>query len=72
METGRVTLWRLTWSHATGVYWLGMRLCDVDNASAWLAVFQKDETTATFCVAKKAPKILATDVALARHVATLK
>lgn len=65
----QVTLWRLTWSHAQGVYWLAMRLCDPDNAESWADLFRKDEPGVTYAVARKAPPLPDNARALARHVA---
>ena len=66
----RVTLWRLTWSHATGVYWLAMRACDPDNAAAWADIFRKgDATGALYVASRKRPKLPDNAQELARHPA---
>lgn len=69
MENERVTLWRLTWSHALGVRWLAMRLCEPGNAAAWLEVFRKDEPGVTFAIGRKAPPLPDNARDLARHPA---
>ena len=66
----RTTLWRLTWSHARGVYWLAMRVCDTYNADAWLSQFERDEPNAVYMLSAKRPKIKAGDEARALHPAS--
>lgn len=67
-----VALWRLTWSHARGVYWLRVRDCSVDTAEAWKAEFQKDDApTAVYVISPTKPAIKAGDRDRALHVATL-
>lgn len=65
-----LTLWRLTWSHCTGVHWLAMRLCDADSAARWLAIYEADEPSATFTLARRRPALPDNAPALARHAAT--
>ena len=65
----RITLWRLTWSHCSGVYWLAMRLCDTDSAAAWLDIFRKDEPGTTFTTSRKKPPLPSNARDLARHPA---
>ena len=65
------TLFRLTWSHARGIYWLPMRSVAPGTEESWIRVFKADEPNATFVVADKAPKIRAGDESRALHVATL-
>jgi hypothetical protein len=67
-----LVLYRLTWSHCTGVYWLAMRACADDCAEAWLDLFRQDEPIATFCLARKPPAIQPDDRAKARHVASFR
>jgi hypothetical protein len=69
MKHDQTTLWRLTWSHARGVYWLAMRLCDQESAAAWLDVFARDEPGVTFALGRKAPSLPDNARELARHVA---
>lgn len=66
----RVTIWRLTWSHSVGVYWLGLRACGKEDAEPWLAVFREDEPGATFHAARKRPPLPDSAEKLARHVAS--
>lgn len=66
----RFTIWRLTWSHARGAYWLAMRQCDDYLAGKWLDVFRQDEPCATYRASVKAPPLGPGDVKHARHVAT--
>jgi hypothetical protein len=63
-------LWRLTWSHASGLYWMHLRACDDATARAWLYIHQRDEPTATFTLSDKAPSLTSVDHSLARHPAT--
>lgn len=64
-----VTIFRLTWSHARGVYWLAMRNAREQDAEAWLDVFRRDEPGAEYIAAKRAPKIKTGDESRALHVA---
>jgi hypothetical protein len=67
-----VALWRLTWSHARGVYWLRVRDCSVDTAEAWKAEFEKDDApSAVYVLSAKTPAIKPGDDKRALHVATL-
>lgn len=65
------TLFRLTWSHARGVYWLPLRICADGTAESWIRVHQADEPNAVFIVAQKAPRLVAGDENRALHAATL-
>lgn len=70
MSDNRVTLWRLTWSHGRGAYWMAMRLCDPDNAQAWMDIFRKDDAQGVVYVAsKQRPKLPSNARELARHPA---
>lgn len=64
-------LWRLTWTHGRGVFWLHMRACAAHLADDWLKVYRKDEPTATFALSKHMPALPADADTLARHPATL-
>lgn len=66
----KVTIWRLTWSHATGINWLAMRQCDESLAQEWLEIFRKDESCATYEASRKMPKMPDNALQLARHPAT--
>jgi len=66
-----VNLWRLTWSHALGVYWMHMRRCDGAAAESWLDLFRQDEPGALYVLSDKAPSLVGVDPDLARHPATL-
>ena len=69
LNSDQLTIWRLTWSHATGVYWLAMRLCQKDDAESWLSIFRKDESGVTFQASRKKPALPEDARELARHVA---
>lgn len=49
-------LWSKRWSTARGWHWVLERECSKENASAWLAVFQKDEPGVEFILASRRPK----------------
>lgn len=68
----RLTLWRLTWSHCSGVYWLAMRLCDADAAREWLQIFQNDEPGATFHLSARRPQLPDNAREIARHPAVFR
>lgn len=69
MAKDELTIWRLTWSHATGVYWLGMRICQASDAESWLDIFRKDERGVTFEASRKKPALPDNARQMARHVA---
>lgn len=66
-----IHIFRLTWSHAVGVYWAQMRSTHPDDAEAWLRVFRQDEPNAVFIAASKPPKIQPGDEKRALHPAVL-
>lgn len=51
-------LWK--YNRITG-FWVHQRACSAENAEAWLQVFQKDEPTETFRLAKHQPKVNPSD-----------
>lgn len=56
-----IGLWRqVERIHKSGMYmmldWTRERDCAPENAAGWLAVWQKDEPQAVFCLAETKPK----------------
>jgi hypothetical protein len=69
-QAPRLTLWRLTWSHAMGVYWMACRACDPAAGDSWLRIYQTDEPCARYALSHARPPLRDSDTPDARHVAT--
>jgi hypothetical protein len=68
----KLTLWRLTWSHACGTYWQAQRACDDSTAESWLEIYRRDEPNATYSLARRAPRIVTGYESRALHPATFR
>ena len=66
----KLNLYRLTWSHACGVYWMFCRAVTPDTAAAWQRIFEGDDG-AEYTTAPKPPAITPDMHARAKHPATL-
>jgi hypothetical protein len=64
------SIWRFTWSHALGVYWLQVKTCEIDCAELWLSIYRKDEPNGFFAISPKTPSKAGLSESLALHVAT--
>ena len=61
-------LWRLTWSHTLGVYWMARDVVTADTADAVRRALEStDAQGVVYVAAIKAPKIGEGDQAKARH-----
>lgn len=71
MTTERVTLWRLTWTHDTGPFWLAMGSTHPDSAAHDIARLQRRDAQGTrYHASAKRPPLPDNAQALARHPAT--
>ena len=61
-------LWRLTWSHTLGVYWMALDVVTSDTADAKRRILESgDAQGVVYVAAIKAPKIGEGDQARAQH-----
>ena len=65
---GPLRLWRLTWSHTLGVYWMACDVVTADTADAVRRILENtDAQGVVYVAAVKAPGIGEGDQARARH-----
>lgn len=64
-----LNLWRLTWSHALGVYWLHCRAVTQETAQHWQRIYEGDDSGALYQVSAKKPAMPNNAEQLAQHVA---
>lgn len=64
-----LNLYRLTWSHALGVYWLHCRAVTPETGDAWKAIYEKDDG-AEYVISAKPPRVKPGMESRALHIAT--
>lgn len=64
-------LYRLTWSHACGVYWMFCRAVTLETGESWKRIFETDDPGALYRVSDLPPPLEGVDPAQARHPAPL-
>lgn len=70
MTPERVTLWRLTWTHDAGPFWLAMGSTHPDSAAHDIARLQRRDAQGTrYHASAKRPPLPDNAQALARHPA---
>jgi len=68
MTARPLRLWRLTWSHQLGVWWMPCAVVTPDTADARRRILESaDAQGVVYVAAIKAPRIQPSDQARARH-----